>query len=311
MIIENQRCDGPILPAFGPDHDPANTTRQVRQTYATYFCSPPVTNGTAAVLNLSGFEKGEDGGGRARCDKKYHSDDTPVVALSTGWFNDAVHCEQVILIRGKGGRTAQAVVVDECNSHVGCDNSGDYRPPCPNNVLAASKAVWAALGVPENSSLYGEMDVTWSPTNKTNPRGSYQLSQIHRSKIIFIAGIIGPLVAAALVTIGLVVCIHTRRPRWKELDEEQWENSLVLLSDDEEMRNNIGEVEKMIKLAIWCLQKEPTRRPSMSIVVRVLEGTIALEHMIDSSYATLIPSDTPVEISSNATFDVSSTTFPR
>lgn len=80
---------------------------------------------------------------------------------------------------------------------------------------------------------------------------------------------------------------------------------------DEETRNNIGEVEKMIKLAIWCLQKEPTRRPSMSIVVRVLEGTIALEHIVDSSYATLTSPDIPTDISSNGTFDVSSIMFPR
>jgi len=42
--------------------------------------------------------------------------------------------------------------------------------------------------------------------------------------------------------------------------------------NDEEMRNNVGEVEKMIKLAHRCLQKEPIRRPSMSLVVRFLDS---------------------------------------
>ncbi|GFY92539.1 hypothetical protein Acr_08g0009350 [Actinidia rufa] len=40
-----------------------------------------------AVLNLNSFEKGGDGGAPSKCDHKYHSDNTPVVALSTGWFN--------------------------------------------------------------------------------------------------------------------------------------------------------------------------------------------------------------------------------
>lgn len=40
------------------------------------------------VLNLNRFEKDEDGGGTSECDGKYHSDDTPIVALSTGWFNN-------------------------------------------------------------------------------------------------------------------------------------------------------------------------------------------------------------------------------
>ncbi|KAK7842193.1 kiwellin [Quercus suber] len=40
-----------------------------------------------ARLTINSFKKGGDGGGPSECDNRYHSDDTPVVALSTGWFN--------------------------------------------------------------------------------------------------------------------------------------------------------------------------------------------------------------------------------
>jgi hypothetical protein len=55
--------------------------------YKTYKCFPPVSNRTKATLTINSFEKGGDGGAPSECDNKYHSDDTPVVALSTGWFN--------------------------------------------------------------------------------------------------------------------------------------------------------------------------------------------------------------------------------
>ncbi|KAJ8448161.1 hypothetical protein Cgig2_031885 [Carnegiea gigantea] len=292
------------------------------QNYTTYWCSPPVTNHTEAVLNLSGFDEGQDGGGPARCDNKYHPDDTPVVALSTGWFNETSRCGDVILITGNGGRTVKAVVVDECNSYVGCDVNNDYQPPCPYNAVAASKAVWDALGVPESSPLYGVMNVTWSPTNETGDTTRAHLVHQKRHKIIIAVVVIVALLVSMIVWV-VVYDKKRRRDRKNQLEEEHWENSLMFLSDapkrftykelksatdnfneqrklgaggfgsvieeccgDEEMmRNNIEEVEKMIKLAIWCLQIEPTRRPSMSTVVKVLEGAIALEPIIDSSFA--------------------------
>ncbi|KAK5776071.1 hypothetical protein PVK06_044030 [Gossypium arboreum] len=39
----------------------------------------------------------------------------------------------------------------------------DYQPPCPNNIIDASKAVWKALGVPKDD--WGEMDIDWSDTD--------------------------------------------------------------------------------------------------------------------------------------------------
>ncbi|OVA15128.1 hypothetical protein BVC80_6699g2 [Macleaya cordata] len=124
--------------------------------YPTYTCSPPVGR---AVLTINSFEKGGDGGGPSECDNRYHSDDTPVVALSTGWFNNQQRCLNNITIRGDG-RSVVAMVVDECDSTMGCDEDHDYQPPCPNNIVDASKAVWKALGV--SSDNWGELDIVWS-----------------------------------------------------------------------------------------------------------------------------------------------------
>ncbi|KAF4348700.1 hypothetical protein F8388_013771 [Cannabis sativa] len=120
---------------------------------------------TKAVLTINSFEKGGDGGGPSECDNNYHSDDTPVVALSTGWFNNMQRCLQNITIYGNG-RSVSAMVVDECDSTAGCDADHDYQPPCPNNIVDASKAVWKALGVSKATESFnkfgcGQYDPIW------------------------------------------------------------------------------------------------------------------------------------------------------
>ncbi|KAL7238882.1 hypothetical protein ACSBR2_004892 [Camellia fascicularis] len=127
--------------------------------YPIYRCSPSVSGQTKAVLTLNSFQDGGDGGGPSECDKKYHPDDTPVVALSTGWYNRGSRCHNYITISANG-RSVKAMVVDECDSTMGCDGDHDYQPPCANNIVDASKAVWEALGVPHDN--WGELDITWS-----------------------------------------------------------------------------------------------------------------------------------------------------
>ncbi|KAL5565640.1 hypothetical protein UlMin_028804 [Ulmus minor] len=127
--------------------------------YPTYKCSPSVTSRTKAVLTINSFEKGGDGGSPSECDNKFHSDNTPVVALSTGWFENMKRCFQNITIHGNG-RSVKAMVVDECDSTAGCDADHDFQPPCPNNIVDASKAVWKALGVPKSD--WGLLDIFWS-----------------------------------------------------------------------------------------------------------------------------------------------------
>ncbi|XP_022029472.1 putative ripening-related protein 1 [Helianthus annuus] len=127
--------------------------------YTTYECSPPVSSTTEATLTLNSFQEGGDGGSESACDGSFHSDDTAVVALSTGWFNGGSRCGNFITINGNG-RSVQAMVVDECDSNMGCDEEHAYQPPCRNNIVDASKAVWEALDVSEVNQ--GELEITWS-----------------------------------------------------------------------------------------------------------------------------------------------------
>ncbi|CAN0914092.1 Putative ripening-related protein 2 [Linum grandiflorum] len=130
--------------------------------YPTYKCSPPITQHTKATLTINSFQKGADGGGPSECDDQFHSDKQPIVALSTGWFEDKKRCFQFINITSaKNGKSVLAKVVDECDSSEGCDDDHDYQPPCPNDIVDGSKAVWDALGVPEGNR--GDLKVTWSP----------------------------------------------------------------------------------------------------------------------------------------------------
>ncbi|KAK7274088.1 hypothetical protein RIF29_15160 [Crotalaria pallida] len=39
----------------------------------------------------------------------------------------------------------------------------DYQPPCANNIVDTSKAVWVALGVPKHQ--WGGLEITWSESD--------------------------------------------------------------------------------------------------------------------------------------------------
>ncbi|XP_069154616.1 kiwellin-1-like [Solanum lycopersicum] len=119
--------------------------------YTTYKCSPPVTGNTKVVLTLNSFQKGGDGGGPSECDNQYHFDDTPVHFLEFFLSQNVQNIMTPILLM---------TVVDECDSTMGCDDEHDYQPPCPNNIVDASKEVWEALGIPKGD--WGDYDITWS-----------------------------------------------------------------------------------------------------------------------------------------------------
>ncbi|XP_027343763.1 kiwellin-like [Abrus precatorius] len=130
------------------------------KSYPQYTCSPPVSSSTQAILTLNDFSEGGDGGGPSECDEQYHDNSERVVALSTGWYNKGSRCSKMIRITAaKNGRSVTAKVVDECDSVNGCDKEHAGQPPCRNNIVDGSQAVWDALGL--NSDV-GEERVTWS-----------------------------------------------------------------------------------------------------------------------------------------------------
>ena len=94
------------------------------------------------------------------CYGAFYSDREAVVALSTGWYNNGSLCGQTITIRGNR-RVTTALVVDQCDSVRGCDHMHAGQPPCRHNVVDASPAVWAAVGVLPEDIRYGELSVSW------------------------------------------------------------------------------------------------------------------------------------------------------
>lgn len=129
------------------------------QMYTQYDCSPPVTGDTGATMTINSFAEGGDGGDGSKCDGNFHNDSELVVALSTGWYDGGSRCKKNININANG-RSVQAMVVDECDSMNGCDSQHACQPPCSNNIVDASRAVWDALAIPEEQ--IGKYDITWS-----------------------------------------------------------------------------------------------------------------------------------------------------
>ncbi|XP_048324741.2 G-type lectin S-receptor-like serine/threonine-protein kinase LECRK3 [Ziziphus jujuba] len=48
----------------------------------------------------------------------------------------------------------------------------------------------------------------------------------------------------------------------------------LLVKDDKEAMDDMKSVEKFVKIAIWCIQEEPSLRPSMKKVTQMLEGAV-------------------------------------
>ena len=48
----------------------------------------------------------------------------------------------------------------------------------------------------------------------------------------------------------------------------------VLIGEDTEAMNDISTLERLLKVGIWCIQEEPSLRPTMRKVTQMLEGVI-------------------------------------
>ncbi|KAH7859570.1 hypothetical protein Vadar_002694 [Vaccinium darrowii] len=72
-----------------------------------------------------------------------------------------------------------------------------------------------------------------------------------------------------------------------EEDKRKAEEGLLLDLVDKhnnEMQLHGAEVVEMMRVALWCLQGDFTRRPSISVVVKVLEGSMDVENNLDYSF---------------------------
>ncbi|CAL5053273.1 unnamed protein product [Urochloa decumbens] len=67
------------------------------------------------------------------------------------------------------------------------------------------------------------------------------------------------------------------------VQEKAKDDQLLDLIDSRstDLELHLDEVFRMMNLALWCLQVDTSRRPSMSLVVKVLEGTMAIETDLD------------------------------
>jgi hypothetical protein len=72
------------------------------------------------------------------------------------------------------------------------------------------------------------------------------------------------------------------------LEEKVKCDNLVYLIDknSSDMQAHKQDVIQMMKLAMWCLEIDCKRRPKMSEVVKVLEGTMNSESNIDHNFVT-------------------------
>ncbi|KAG0463999.1 hypothetical protein HPP92_020068 [Vanilla planifolia] len=68
----------------------------------------------------------------------------------------------------------------------------------------------------------------------------------------------------------------------EKMNADQLPATLLPKRSDSDMQH--GEASKLMGLAMWCLQSESKKRPSMSKVVKVLEGFADVESNIDHNF---------------------------
>nr|XP_043614181.1 G-type lectin S-receptor-like serine/threonine-protein kinase SD2-5 [Erigeron canadensis] len=80
--------------------------------------------------------------------------------------------------------------------------------------------------------------------------------------------------------------------------EKCWEQGTLLDIVDkysEDMQAHSTQVVEMMKVVSWCLQTDFKRRPSMSTIVKVLQGVMKVEAYLDYNFSRLRRHDTTIE----------------
>ncbi|KAI7754644.1 hypothetical protein M8C21_021512 [Ambrosia artemisiifolia] len=102
------------------------------------------------------------------------------------------------------------------------------------------------------------------------------------------------------------IILDVAKESWHLLDVLQkcWEQGTlqdIVDKYSEDMQTHSSEVLEMIKVASWCLQYDFTKRPSMSTVVKVLEGVMEVESSLNYNFTNSGLQNTTVEQYKNMT----------
>ncbi|GMN67756.1 hypothetical protein TIFTF001_036821 [Ficus carica] len=101
----------------------------------------------------------------------------------------------------------------------------------------------------------------------------------------------------------------------KMLQKKAEEDRLIDIVEelDKEMEKNREEVVRMIRIGAWCLQDDPTKRPFMSTVVKVLEGVMEVDPDINFTFSHALMTSTTVVANNHITMvpDASILSAPR
>ncbi|GMY13491.1 g-type lectin s-receptor-like serine/threonine-protein kinase sd2-5 [Fagus crenata] len=71
----------------------------------------------------------------------------------------------------------------------------------------------------------------------------------------------------------------------KEIEKDRLLDLVDKYSEDMQLHG--AEVVNTMRVAAWCLQNDFTKRPSMSMVVKVLEGVVNVESCLDYCFSNL------------------------
>lgn len=77
---------------------------------------------------------------------------------------------------------------------------------------------------------------------------------------------------------------------WSVCDKT-WLKLLDIADRSSDMQLHENEITQMLRLAMWCLQTESSRRLKMSMVVKVLEGSANVETNIEYNFTAPIMQD--------------------
>ncbi|KAK6230271.1 hypothetical protein QUC31_001789 [Theobroma cacao] len=155
--------------------------------------------------------------------------------------------------------------------------SEDGNGTCWKKKLPLSNG-WFNTDAVDRTALFKVLKSDASRKNPATPNPSDE----NQNQVILILGVLLGTSAVfnffSLAAISLIFfCLYKRRLRdFNEWAYECYSEGIAekLVENDEEARSDLGKLEMLLKVAIWCVQDEPLLRPSMRTVSMMLEGAV-------------------------------------